>query len=89
MEKLHAENEGRSRQKKIDALTAEKTLNYQPLPRPQTCTVDAPPQSIQKIGRKLIVFDPIKTMTAEAADYYVQVQPNKDYEIISGAQVFG
>jgi formylmethanofuran dehydrogenase subunit B len=67
--------------KKYDALVRRERLDYQPLPRPQTCTVDAPPQSIQKKGRKLIVFDPIKTMTAEAADYYVQVEPNRDYEI--------
>jgi formylmethanofuran dehydrogenase subunit B len=68
--------------KKLDALVRRQDLDYQPPPRPQTCTVDAPPQSIHKKGRKLIVFDPIKTMTSEAADYYVQVQPNKDYEII-------
>ncbi|XES76147.1 MAG: formylmethanofuran dehydrogenase subunit B [Candidatus Bathyarchaeia archaeon] len=57
-------------------------MKYQPPPRPQTCVVDAPPQTIQKMGRKMIVFDVRKTMTAEAADYFVQVEPNKDYEII-------
>jgi formylmethanofuran dehydrogenase subunit B len=30
----------------------------------------------------MIVFDVRKTMTAEAADYFVQVEPNKDYEIL-------
>ena len=37
---------------------------------------------MQKEGRKLIVVDVRKTMTADAADYFIQVQPNKDYEII-------
>jgi formylmethanofuran dehydrogenase subunit B len=37
---------------------------------------------MQKAGRKLIVVDVRKTMTAEAADYFLQVQPNKDYEIL-------
>ncbi len=37
---------------------------------------------MQKEGRKLIVVDVRKTMTAEAADYFLQVEPNKDYEII-------
>ncbi len=68
--------------KKLDALTRRKDIKYQPPPRPQACVVDAPPQSIQKMGRKLIVFDPIKTMTAEVADYFVQVKPNTDYEIM-------
>ena len=37
---------------------------------------------MQGEGRKLIVVDVRKTMTAEAADYFLQVEPNKDYEII-------
>jgi formylmethanofuran dehydrogenase subunit B len=78
MQKMKA-NAGK---KKLTAAARLGNLKYQPPPRPQTCIVDAPPQSIQKMGRKLIVFDPIKTMTAEAADYYVQVEPNKDYEIV-------
>ena len=45
-------------------------------------TVDAPPQTLHKDGRKLIVIDPIKTMTAEAADYFIQVEPNRDYELM-------
>ncbi|XHH09071.1 MAG: formylmethanofuran dehydrogenase subunit B [Candidatus Bathyarchaeia archaeon] len=78
MQKLKA---GASK-KKLDALSRRKEIKYQPPPRPQTCVVDAPPQSIKKMGRKLIVFDPIKTMTAEVADYFVQVEPNMDYEIM-------
>ncbi len=30
----------------------------------------------------MIVVDVRKTMTAEAADYFLQVEPNKDYEVI-------
>jgi formylmethanofuran dehydrogenase subunit B len=30
----------------------------------------------------MIVVDVRKTMTAEAADYFIQVQPNKDYEVL-------
>ena len=37
---------------------------------------------MQKNGRKMIVVDVRKTMTAEAADYFLQVEPNKDYEIL-------
>ncbi|MGD6851327.1 MAG: formylmethanofuran dehydrogenase subunit B [Candidatus Bathyarchaeia archaeon] len=68
--------------RKFEAVARREEIDYQPPPRPQTCTVDAPPQTIHKMGRKMIVFDPIKTMTAEAADYFVQVEPNKDYEVI-------
>jgi len=69
--------------KKLDAAARRgKFGRYHPPTYPQACTVDAPPQTIHKKGRKLIVFDAIKTMTAEAADYFVQVEPNKDYEIM-------
>jgi formylmethanofuran dehydrogenase subunit B len=74
---------GETSMKKVEAASRRILASDSPMFRPDACTVNAPPQSMQKDGRKLIVFDPIKTMTAEAADYYVQVQPNKDYEIIS------
>jgi len=72
---------GTSSKKKIDAAVRRTMIKYQPPPRPDSCTVAAPPQTIHKMGRKMIVFDVRKTMTAEAADYFVQVEPNKDYEI--------
>ncbi len=68
--------------KKIEAVNRRGRIKYQPPPRPQACIVEAPPQTIQKMGRKMLVFDVRKTMTAEAADYFVQVEPTKDYEII-------
>jgi Formylmethanofuran dehydrogenase subunit B len=42
----------------------------------------APSPAIQRLGRKIIVFDTLKTMTAKAADYFVQVEANRDYEVI-------
>jgi formylmethanofuran dehydrogenase subunit B len=41
-----------------------------------------PPEILQKEGRKLIVIDVRKSMTAEMADYFIQVEPNKDYELM-------
>lgn len=67
--------------KKVTAALRRTSIKYQPPPRPQTCTVNAPPQFINKMGRKMIVFDVRETMTAEIADYFVKVEPNKDYEI--------
>jgi formylmethanofuran dehydrogenase subunit B len=37
--------------------------------------------ALSKKGRKLVVVDIRKTRTAEVADYFVQVEPNKDYEL--------
>lgn len=41
-----------------------------------------PPPAIFKEGRKLIVIDVRKTRSAEIADYFIQVEPNKDYELL-------
>jgi formylmethanofuran dehydrogenase subunit B len=40
------------------------------------------PPSLSKEGRKMIVFDVRKTKSAEVADYFLQVKPNKDYELL-------
>jgi formylmethanofuran dehydrogenase subunit B len=37
--------------------------------------------ALLKEGRKLIVVDVRKTRTAEIADYFIQVEPNEDYEL--------
>jgi formylmethanofuran dehydrogenase subunit B len=68
--------------KKIEAVARRGRIKYQPPPRPQACTVEGPPPTIHKKGRTMIVVDVRKTMTAEAADYFIQVEPNKDYEVI-------
>jgi formylmethanofuran dehydrogenase subunit B len=56
-------------------------------PRHQTCAVPGMPQTMSTDGRKLIVVDVRKTMSAEMADYFIQVQPNKDYELIQALRV--
>jgi formylmethanofuran dehydrogenase subunit B len=41
-----------------------------------------PPASIFREGRKLVVIDVRRTKSAEMADYFIQVEPNKDYELL-------
>jgi formylmethanofuran dehydrogenase subunit B len=41
-----------------------------------------PCSAILKQGRKLIVVDVRRTRTADLADYFIQVEPNKDYELL-------
>jgi formylmethanofuran dehydrogenase subunit B len=55
--------------------------------RPQTCPIPGMPQTMNKEGRKLIVVDVRKTMSAEMADYFIQVEPNKDYELMQALRV--
>jgi formylmethanofuran dehydrogenase subunit B len=50
-----------------------------PLP-PSASSVSCP--AITRKGRKLIVVDVRKTRTADVADYFIQIQPNKDYELL-------
>jgi formylmethanofuran dehydrogenase subunit B len=41
-----------------------------------------PPPTLSREGRKLIVVDVRRTKTAEMADYFIQVAPNSDYELL-------
>ena len=53
------------------------------MPKPESCEVSGlPPAMAAKGGRKLIVIDVRKSMSAEMADYFIQVEPNKDYEVM-------
>ncbi len=48
----------------------------------ESVVFNKPPETLQKEGRKLIVVDVRKSMTAEMADYFIKVEPNKDYELM-------
>jgi formylmethanofuran dehydrogenase subunit B len=52
----------------------EKPRMPSPLPK-------EPCPAILKQGRRLVVVDVRKTRTADVADYFIQVEPNKDYEL--------
>ena len=69
--------------KKLASLRRGGFVRFQPrVQAPQACSVTGPPQTLKKEGRKLVVIDVRKTMTAEMADYFIQVEPNKDYEVM-------
>jgi formylmethanofuran dehydrogenase subunit B len=40
-----------------------------------------------KIDRKMIVVDIRKTPTAELADYFIQIEPNRDFELFQALRV--
>ncbi len=48
----------------------------------QESLVREPPKNLSKEGRKLVVVDVRKTRSAEIADYFIQVEPNRDYELL-------
>ncbi len=43
--------------------------------------------ALLKEGRKLVVVDIRKTRSADIADYFIQVEPNKDYELFQALRV--
>jgi formylmethanofuran dehydrogenase subunit B len=77
MQKLKAQ----AGQKKIQSTIRSGFVRAHP-PRPQSCSLPGVPQTMSKSGRKLIVIDVRKSMSAEMADYFIQVEPNKDYELM-------
>lgn len=50
-------------------------------------TGQIPPTLEMEKERKLIVIDVRKTRSAEFADYFVQVEPNKDYELLQAMRM--
>jgi formylmethanofuran dehydrogenase subunit B len=68
-------------QKKLQSVE-RSSFGAAKLPKPQACYVGGVPPALSKGGRKLIVIDVRKTMSAEMADYFIQVEPNKDYEMM-------
>ena len=82
MQKLKAQ----AGQKKVQSAERSGILPGQPR-KPQVCYIGGVPPAMDKGGRKLIVIDVRKTMSAEMADYFIQVEPNKDYELIQALRV--
>jgi formylmethanofuran dehydrogenase subunit B len=68
--------------KKLLSLERKGVLKQRYEPPVQTVSDNKPPATLGKEGRKLIVVDVRKSMTAEMADYFIQVEPGKDYEIM-------
>ncbi|MEM2947537.1 MAG: formylmethanofuran dehydrogenase subunit B, partial [Candidatus Bathyarchaeia archaeon] len=67
--------------KKIQS-TIKRLFFKKPAPVPPPISEYKPYPTIAKEGRKLIVIDVRRTKSAEIADYFVQVEPNKDYELL-------
>lgn len=67
--------------KKMD-IASKRISRVEASINPQVELNGPPPQTLQKPGRKMIVVDVRKTMSAEAADYFLQIEPNRDYDVI-------
>ncbi|MFQ5758059.1 MAG: formylmethanofuran dehydrogenase subunit B [Candidatus Bathyarchaeia archaeon] len=57
------------------------------LPTPPEIGQGLPYTMFQK-KRKMVVADVRRTRTAEAADYFIQVKPNRDYELLQALRMF-
>jgi len=68
--------------KKVQSALRRKFVKNPPQLMLQPETMSKPPPAMMKEGRKLIIVDVRKTMSAEMADYFIQVEPNKDYELM-------
>ena len=47
-----------------------------------TKTVDHLPPNMYQTGRKMVVVDVRRTRTADVADYFLQIKPNSDFELL-------
>jgi len=68
--------------KKIESALRRGVVKHPPEHMLEPETMSGPPPTMMKEGRKLIIVDVRKTMSAEIADYFIQVEPNKDYEVM-------
>jgi formylmethanofuran dehydrogenase subunit B len=68
--------------KKVKSTLRMGVVKNPPQAKLEPETLSGPPPAIRKEGRKLIIVDVRKTRSAEMADYFIQVEPNKDYEIM-------
>jgi formylmethanofuran dehydrogenase subunit B len=68
--------------KKVKSALRREFVRKQPQVMPEPEIMSKPPPAMWKEGRKLMFVDVRKTMSAENADYFIQVEPNKDYELM-------
>jgi formylmethanofuran dehydrogenase subunit B len=68
--------------KKVKSTLRRGVVKHPPAYLLKPETMSGPPPAMMKEGRKLIIVDVRKTMSAEIADYFIQVEPNKDYEVM-------
>jgi len=73
----------RARQRMRRAVKLAGEIGEAALPEPAESekTEHLPPTLLQK-QRKMMVVDVRRTRTADIADYFLQVEPNKDYELL-------
>jgi formylmethanofuran dehydrogenase subunit B len=75
-----AKTKAATARKKVESALRKTKSRQKTIEEPTLKSATCP--AILKEGRKLIVIDVRKTKTAEAADYFIQVEPNKDYELL-------
>jgi len=68
--------------KKVKSTLRRGVVKHPPAHLLKPETMSGLPPAMMKEGRKLIIVDVRKTMSAEIADYFIQVEPNKDYEVM-------
>jgi formylmethanofuran dehydrogenase subunit B len=68
-------------------MSAQRIEAKKPASMAESLPINMPPETLHKQGRKLIVIDVRKSMSAEMADYFIQVEPNKDYELMQAIRV--
>jgi formylmethanofuran dehydrogenase subunit B len=74
-------------QDNIVANKGKDLTNSQPQVNKDDSVIDDLPYALSVGGRKLVVVDVRKTLTAAMADFFVQLEPNKDFEVIQALRV--
>jgi len=73
---------GKKKLERASELVLMEEVSVPPITGPQV-----PPTLETEEERKLIVIDARRTRSAEFADYFIQVEPNKDYELLQAMRM--
>ncbi|MGE5533354.1 MAG: hypothetical protein ACM3UN_03285, partial [Bacillota bacterium] len=74
-------------EKRPEADQLSNLASSQPKIHADSCSPSDSLQTLRREDRKLIVVDVRKTLTASMADYFLQIEPNKDFEIIQALRM--